>query len=163
MGSQGTKLAGFTLIEMTIVAAIIGILAAVAIPKFADMVRKSKEGATKGQLGALRSALSVYYAENEGLYPVCTLAGSDPCALSPKYIADPTPRVVTPNYHDKAAGGWLRVSNCAILPCGFTRNVSDGVLGGNWYYDAVIADTEFGTLVINCTHTDTKGSVWSTY
>jgi len=60
---------GFTLIELMIVVAIIGILAAIAIPKFADLIKKSKEGATKGSLGALRSALTIYYGEQEGMYP----------------------------------------------------------------------------------------------
>ena len=60
---------GFTLIELMIVVAIIGILAAIAIPKFADLIKKSKEGATKGSLGALRSALTIYYGEQEGYYP----------------------------------------------------------------------------------------------
>ena len=41
---------GFTLVELMIVVAIIGVLAAVAIPKFADMLEKSREGATKGNL-----------------------------------------------------------------------------------------------------------------
>lgn len=61
---------GFTLIELMIVVAIIGILAAIAIPKFADLIRKSKEGATKGSMGAMRSALTIYYGEQEGIYPM---------------------------------------------------------------------------------------------
>lgn len=65
---------GFTLIELMIVVAIIGILAAVAMPRFADLVRKSNEGATKGKLGAIKSALSIYYADNEGVWPA-TIAG----------------------------------------------------------------------------------------
>ena len=60
---------GFTLIELMIVVAIIGILAAIAIPKFADLIKKSKEGSTKGSMGALRSALTIYYGEQEGSYP----------------------------------------------------------------------------------------------
>ncbi len=60
---------GFTLIELMMVVAIIGILSSVALPKFAYMVRKSREASTKGNLGAIRSGLSIYYAENEGNYP----------------------------------------------------------------------------------------------
>ena len=61
---------GFTLIELMIVVAIIGVLAAIAIPQFANLIDKSKEGATKGSLGAIRSALSIYYGDTEGTYPL---------------------------------------------------------------------------------------------
>ncbi|MDO8734379.1 MAG: type II secretion system protein, partial [Elusimicrobiota bacterium] len=67
---------GFTLIELMIVVAIIGILAAIAIPKFADLIKKSKEGSTKGSLGAIRSALTIYYGEQEGVYPKASLTAS---------------------------------------------------------------------------------------
>ena len=52
-----------------IVVAIIGILAAIAIPQFAQLISKSQEGATKGNLGTIRSALSIYYGDTEGRYP----------------------------------------------------------------------------------------------
>src|SRR6266851_1041081 len=64
-----TSKKGFTLIELMIVVAIIGILAAIAIPQFANLVSKSQEGATKGNLGTIRSALSIYYGDSEGWYP----------------------------------------------------------------------------------------------
>ena len=60
---------GFTLIELMIVVAIIGTLSAIAVPKFASLVRKSQDGATKGNLGRLRSAMSIYYSDMEGYYP----------------------------------------------------------------------------------------------
>ena len=68
--SRKNQARGFTLVELMIVVAIIGILAAVAIPKFAQMLEKSREGATKGNLGAIRSAVSNYYADQQGWYPV---------------------------------------------------------------------------------------------
>ena len=63
------KTKGFTLIELMIVVAIIGILAAIAIPKFAQMLEKSREGATKGTLGSLKSASSIYYGDQQGIWP----------------------------------------------------------------------------------------------
>lgn len=60
---------GFTLIELMLISAIIGILAVIAVPKFSNMLDRAREGAFKGNLGALRSALSVYYVDNEGQYP----------------------------------------------------------------------------------------------
>jgi prepilin-type N-terminal cleavage/methylation domain-containing protein len=60
---------GFTLIELMIVAAIIAILAMIALPKFSNLIDRAREASTKGNLGALRSALSIYQADNEGQSP----------------------------------------------------------------------------------------------
>lgn len=53
---------GFSLIELVIVIAILGILAAVAIPKFIDFTGDAKEAACKGSLGAVRQAIANFYA-----------------------------------------------------------------------------------------------------
>jgi type IV pilus assembly protein PilA len=61
-GKKGKK--GFTLIELMIVVAIIGILAAIAIPNFLRFQAKSKQSEAKTNLGGIFTAETSYFAEN---------------------------------------------------------------------------------------------------
>ncbi|HKE10427.1 MAG TPA: prepilin-type N-terminal cleavage/methylation domain-containing protein [Myxococcota bacterium] len=54
---------GFTLIELMIVVAIIGILAAIAIPNFLKFQLRSKTGEAKANLAAIRTAEEGYFSE----------------------------------------------------------------------------------------------------
>ena len=136
---------GFTLIELMIVVAIIGILATIAIPKFGSLIRKAGEGASKGNLGALRSALSIYYGDMEGIYP--TLMAS--LTISGKYLSA-IPSAKTPHYH----------GDTSAESTGLFTTINDA---GGWWFNNVAGDANQGNLTVNCTHTDTKGSIWSSY
>ena len=65
---QTKKNAGFTLIELMIVVAIVGILAAVAIPAYQDYTARAQVSEGAATAAAIKTAISEYYA-SQGAYP----------------------------------------------------------------------------------------------
>ena len=56
---------GFTLIELMIVIAIIGILAAIALPKFASVKDTANRAKAESEMKNLQTALEMYYSKNQ--------------------------------------------------------------------------------------------------
>ncbi|HEX2721183.1 MAG TPA: prepilin-type N-terminal cleavage/methylation domain-containing protein, partial [Candidatus Deferrimicrobium sp.] len=114
---------GFTLIELMIVVAIIGILAAIAIPNFLRFQAKSKTSEAKGNLKAIYVAEASYFGENnkygdfstinwvpvgKKLFYAYSLAGAPPVAAAGgnlAYVATATTFTSTLGY--SGAVGWL--------------------------------------------------------
>ena len=69
---RSTKEGGFTLIELLVVVVIIGILAAVALPKLFSAICTSYQGASDGVISGINSALTLYMGENRGRLPNAT-------------------------------------------------------------------------------------------
>lgn len=150
MRARRSKRLGFTLIELMMVVAIIGLLAAIALPKFSDLVVRAKEAAVKGSLGSLRSAVVLYYADNEGVY-FATGAPNVSLALvtGAKYLNE-IPRPTIPVWNLRNAGN----TNSSLyydLPSTYYWT----------FYQDVVNGPMNGRVGINCTHQDSRGVLWT--
>ena len=145
IGAENVRARGFTLIELMIVVAVLALIALIVVPKMAQLIRKSNEAATRGYLGSVRSALSLYYSGTEGLYPVnfsiFTTAGSP-------YALDTPPKAFTAEH-----GVYFQVDTLPIP--------DPAADSGHWGY--VSGGQRAGAFWVECTHTDLAGKVWSRY
>lgn len=150
-----TKLkAGFTLIELMIVVAIIGILAAISIAKFNSMVNKTHEGASKRGLAILRTSISVYYGDNEGVFPTDDLT----CLTENKKYISEIPPAYVPGRHPKNN----TVQNNDDLGMGMILTADTGEWM-YWNWTSSVPTRRQGDVWLGCTHEDSKGKIWSSY
>lgn len=66
---RGKMKRGFSLVELMIIVAVLGILAAIVVPQFQSHATQAKEAVAKDSLRILRSAIELYAARHSGVAP----------------------------------------------------------------------------------------------
>lgn len=112
---------GFTLIELMIVVAIIGILAAVAIPAYSDYVTKAKFQDITSAVQSIETSVSMCLQENAGAAASCDTAAelgiTLPTDAEMKYSGAPTLTAATAAVNvtaDAVAGGYTYVNTPSV-------------------------------------------------
>jgi general secretion pathway protein G len=137
-GSQG----GFTLIELLIVVAVIGIIAAIAIPNLLNAIDRGKQKRTMADLRSMGTAIEEYSVDN-GFYPVAASLTVLSDQVAPSYIGV-LPTVdgwgnafevdSAADVYTLASCGKGAVGGCASAcagSCGETSNFSDDIIFSN--------------------------------
>jgi type IV pilus assembly protein PilA len=144
---------GFTLIELMIVVAIIGILAAIAIPAYQDYIARAQMSEAIVLADGLKTPVTEAFSQ-DATCPNNTSAAASGIALAStikgKYVAQVAtgPDVVLAN-------------NCAIVVTMATTNVSGGISGGDLTLTMNASVNPGDTAVTDTTATSTGTINWA--
>lgn len=141
--------AGFTLIELMIVVAIIGILAAVALPAYQDYTVRAKLSEVVIAGEACKSSVTEYLQTNQA-FPA-TVDGYGCAASTTKYVASVTPSITTGQIDVAIQGTNIAALDGKVLTIQPTKDVArktaiaagDAILGWSCGTDAAAADFKY--------------------
>jgi prepilin-type N-terminal cleavage/methylation domain-containing protein len=146
---------GFTLTELMVAVLLLALLSAAVLPRLVRLLARSREAATRGALGELRSALAVYYTDHGGRFPVDDLS----ClTVNGKYAKRIPPAWAPPRHAPSAA---VDTNDNLGLTAILTAD------DGRWKYwnwrTMSGGGRRWGSVWVGCTHADTGQKVWSTF
>lgn len=157
--TQNSKLiqSAFTLVELMIVVAILGILAAVAFPEFQGHIQKAKEAAAKDNLRILREAIERYTNDNNGIPPGYL---NNNTAVNPSFLALKMQLSLNNKYLSLLPKNPFNGNNSVMLLGNATAFPETPLMTNNygWIYKA---NTK--TIKLNWTGTDTEGKDYFSY
>jgi type IV pilus assembly protein PilA len=142
---------GFTLIELMIVVAIIGILAAIALPAYQDYLKRSKMTEVAATAGACKTSIQEFAASNNVLPADIDEAGCSSTAtqyVASVAVAAGVVSVEIRNVDTNVDGSFLILSptNDAAL----TTAAADGDTIVGWHCGTDAAATEYKFFPANC-------------
>lgn len=176
---------GFTLVELLIVVIILAILAAIVIPQFSSSTVDAQEASLDSNLSAMRSAIELYKAQHNGVYPGANTAVIASCSTgSPSANGAGAGAFIDQlTQYTNSAGGacsgpatqttlgpYLRkgipnepISNKGSLAAEIAVTTTGAALApsaatGGWAYDS-----KSGQFVMNSNANDSKTKAYSTH
>lgn len=144
---------GFTLIEMMLVVAIVGILLVLFIPRITKSMDRSRERATMKNLKSIKLALDQYAEQPDGSYFYPATKEEAKEVLEASFSDGIVPKAV------------LRISSSVpvLNTCYVTGSPTDIPISGGGGWVLINAGTFKGNVYINSTENSLEGSPYTTY